>query len=561
MDLKMTPTDLTPHQYSPLPQPVRVSEQDWPEGTVPLVSICCITYNHEKFIQECLDSFLMQKTTFPVEILIHDDASTDNTANIIREYVYKYRNIIKPIFQKENQFSKGEKIGITFNYNRSKSLFIALCEGDDYWIDELKLEEQIYCLLSDVRFFGSFHETAVMRFNKITDKKYGNIDKQILTTEDTIAILAPFHTSSFVFRTDILPILSNTPRVTSGDMLLFSVVSSYGPIRKVSGVKSVYRKHDSGITSSSIVIDNYHQDRINLIRFLDEFHEFKFHEKSAQVIAYHENAICVNKAKIKKTWFKNNEKIISFFDYFLKNNQKKHCRLSNTHLYPQPTLQKLDIFYIRKAILDAIKSQRHRLQGDLLDVGCGKMPYKQLFSAPGSGVSRYIGLDFAINPIHDNQPDICWKDNRIPLEDSSVDSALCTEVLEHCPEPEAVLTEIYRVLRPGGILFFTVPFLWPLHEVPFDQYRYTPFALRRHLENACFDNIEVYAMGGWDASLAQMLGLWVRRRPMQSTQRWMLSVLTYPVYRWLIRREDTFTDAFQEQTMMTGLWGTATKQK
>ena len=70
-----------------------------------MVSICCITYNHEKYIREALDSFLMQNTDFKYEIVIHDDASTDNTANIIREYEEKYPDIIKPIYQKENQYS------------------------------------------------------------------------------------------------------------------------------------------------------------------------------------------------------------------------------------------------------------------------------------------------------------------------------------------------------------------------------------------------------------------------------------------------------------------------
>ena len=108
-----------------------------------LVSVCCITYNHEPYIRQCLEGFMMQKTTFPFEVLIHDDASTDGTAGIIKEYEVKYPNIIKPIYQKENQYSKGIKISPTFQYPRAKGKYIALCEGDDYWIDPYKLQKQV----------------------------------------------------------------------------------------------------------------------------------------------------------------------------------------------------------------------------------------------------------------------------------------------------------------------------------------------------------------------------------------------------------------------------------
>lgn len=122
----------------------------------PLVSISCITYNHVSYIRQCLDGFLMQKTDFPFEIVVHDDASTDKTAEIVREYEKKYPNIIKPIYELENQYSKpGISINdITFPYLRGK--YIALCEGDDYWIDENKLQMQVdflsKCLLNNILF-------------------------------------------------------------------------------------------------------------------------------------------------------------------------------------------------------------------------------------------------------------------------------------------------------------------------------------------------------------------------------------------------------------------------
>ena len=109
----------------------------------PKVSICCLCYNQEAYIAQTLDSMLSQKCDFPFEILIHDDASTDNSAQIIKDYAARYPDIIKPILQTENQFSGPVKnISGLFNFPRAKGTYIAMCEGDDYWCDESKLARQ-----------------------------------------------------------------------------------------------------------------------------------------------------------------------------------------------------------------------------------------------------------------------------------------------------------------------------------------------------------------------------------------------------------------------------------
>jgi SAM-dependent methyltransferase len=227
-------------------------------------------------------------------------------------------------------------------------------------------------------------------------------------------------------------------------------------------------------------------------------------------------------------------------------------------LNPCCTPDTLDNSLIRSSILCALKRYIPDMQGILLDVGCGKMPYKPLLISPQTKVTQYIGLDFDVNPIHRNTPDITWQKGKIPLVENSVDCVLCTEVFEHCPEPEVVMREIHRVLKPGGFLFFTVPFLWPLHEVPYDHYRYTPFTLERHLTNAGFSTVQLEALGGWHASLAQMLGLWARRGVGGYWKRMLFSVLLWPVV-CLLARLDKPPHEFKEGTMITGIAGVAVK--
>lgn len=106
------------------------------------VTVICLVYNMEKYIRQTLDGFVMQKVDFPLEIIVHDDASTDGSADIIREYAEKYPDIFVPILQTENQYSKGVRISPQIIYPKVRGKYIALCEGDDYWSDPNKLQMQ-----------------------------------------------------------------------------------------------------------------------------------------------------------------------------------------------------------------------------------------------------------------------------------------------------------------------------------------------------------------------------------------------------------------------------------
>lgn len=226
------------------------------------------------------------------------------------------------------------------------------------------------------------------------------------------------------------------------------------------------------------------------------------------------------------------------------------------YLCPRCTPANLDRFVIRSAILQALGETLPRFSGKLLDVGCGHGPYRTLLSEPPSRIDAYIGLDLKSDTYRTR--DVEWDGFVMPFANGSVDSAIATEVLEHLARPEVLLAEIWRVLRPNGVFFFTTPFIWPLHDVPHDEYRFTPYALERYLRNCGFDQIQLRALGGWDASLAQMLGLWVRRRPMSRIGRFLLSRALLPVVRILLRL-DLLPAKFQSSTMITGICGIAMK--
>lgn len=249
--------DGAPATSQRLAHPVLLKDQEWPETAVPVVSICCITYQHAAFIRECLDGFLMQETTFPVEILIHDDASTDGTAEVIRDYESRHPKLIKPIYQKENQYSKKIKPNITFNFPRAKGTYIAICEGDDYWTDPHKLSKQ-------VKFLDEHREYSMCwtRFNIQEDKKRTlSIDKNgkyfsksgvgCDFTFETFAEGWHIGMQTIVFRSDYLLKSNILKNENFRDVFLISELLSRGKGYCINEVMAVYRIHDGGIYSGA----------------------------------------------------------------------------------------------------------------------------------------------------------------------------------------------------------------------------------------------------------------------------------------------------------------------
>ncbi len=225
--------------------------------------------------------------------------------------------------------------------------------------------------------------------------------------------------------------------------------------------------------------------------------------------------------------------------------------------YLEPTLndRALSVYPVRTAILGAVRECLPDFSGELLDVGCGIMPYRELIREANPAVTSYTGLDLAASEVHDTSiADLHWDGQRIPLPDDAVDTVIATEFLEHSFEPVAVLAEIGRVLRPGGLFFFTVPFVWPLHEVPNDFARYTPFGLERLLGDAGFDSPRIRSLGGWHAAMAQMRSnLGAARIDPKLARRLARAVIPR------LLKADTADHDFGHHCMVSGLYGTARK--
>lgn len=214
----------------------------------PLVSILCLTYNHAGFISQAIEGFLMQKTNFVFEVLIHDDASTDGTSDIIREYEKKYPEIIKPIYQTENQFSKGVKISLTYQYPRAKGKYIAFCEGDDYWTDQYKLQKQVDFLENNPDFSMCFSDVNIISNNSNNYSTREIISRRnVFTISDLLKYGNFMHTATVVFRNNfdkMMPINSIT-----GDYFLHLHNASFGKIKFIDEVMVTYRVHEGGFFS------------------------------------------------------------------------------------------------------------------------------------------------------------------------------------------------------------------------------------------------------------------------------------------------------------------------
>lgn len=305
-------------------------EMDTNDKSKIIVSVVCATFNHENYIKACLDGFLIQQTNFKFEILIHDDASTDATASIIKTYEEKHPNLIKPIYQTENQYSKGVHITNTFIYPIAKGKYIAMCEGDDYWTDPLKLQKQVD-FLEENEDYGLVC-TNLVNYKQKTNQFYDStiVPFDTYGYEDVMNWRNQVWTLTVCYRKGLL---RNIPELDAskyfyGDRVLFFHLSLQSKVKFINEKTAVYRVLEESAS-----------------HFRSKFKSIEFAYKVANTSLYFLNKFPVNKELHVYLKFKN---MLAIFKYAIATKNHKLFKTIELELPKGITLknQLIRILYI-----------------------------------------------------------------------------------------------------------------------------------------------------------------------------------------------------------------------
>ena len=304
--------------------------RDW-IGQDVVVSICCAAYNHELYIEEAINSFLNQKTEYPFEIIVNDDASTDATKKILLEYKRKYPNIIRLILHEKNQFSLGKR-PLPFIIERSNGRYLAICEGDDYWLDTNKLQYQVALMKKFPEVDISFHPSRIVKGtelqNLITGKRGSS--NQVIPLSRVITgggVFCP--TQSIIVTKDVI---DNLPelffRAPIGDYFLQVLASIRGGALYINKVMSAYRVDIAVSWTSNIWSEGNNKNKFftKMIASLNELRDHLPPDSRSYVqdyidMMYYNRGISYLKQK-------NTERFrIEFMEYF-KDRKKRKGRIS-----------------------------------------------------------------------------------------------------------------------------------------------------------------------------------------------------------------------------------------
>ena len=266
------------------------------------VTVLCTAYNHEKYIRQCLEGFVMQRTKFAFEVLVNDDCSTDHTADIIREYETTYPSIIRAFYQKENLYSQKIPIVGSVLLPNARGQYVAICEGDDYWSDPYKLQKQLDAMERHPE--CSFCTHRVSLINESGEPTGGHIptaviQNNVLSPEQVLQEMAKdysFHTSSFFLRADLFKAywkaeLDFRKKSDVGDGPMIFYFANLGGMYHFSEAMSCYRVGSIGSWGERTVGEKrklHHQCMIASIESFDEYSNYRFTDILRDYIFRHE---------------------------------------------------------------------------------------------------------------------------------------------------------------------------------------------------------------------------------------------------------------------------------
>lgn len=256
------------------------------------VSVYCLAYNHEKYIKKTLDGFVNQTTNFTYEVIVHDDCSTDNTASIIKAYAIRYPDIIKPIFQKENKYSKNENITKKYIIPNLSGRYIAICEGDDYWSDNLKLQYQYNALQENKKCSFSTHKTQCVNVDgdfigrsfPPVKLEQGRISGRTYIENELVEHPWLFQTSSYFIRREVFEECINTMTdvFPVGDLPLVLLASHRGDCFFIDKYMSCYRVDAGGLMAklrdNTEYATQFYDEMIVGLKEYDEYTANAYHE-------------------------------------------------------------------------------------------------------------------------------------------------------------------------------------------------------------------------------------------------------------------------------------------
>lgn len=221
-----------------------------------MVSVEMITYKHGAYIAQAIEGVLMQETTFNYELIVSDDCSPDNTEIMVNNLISSHSkgHLIKYFRHKKNI---GMNANADFAIKQCTGKYIALCEGDDYWTDPLKLQKQVDFLESNPSYVMACHSINELKNDVLHKADWRcNKNRAKYKLEDYLYELF-FHTSSVVYRNVTLPSYVNSTKILNGDYAVFSFILTKGKLYYFNEVMSVYRKHDGGVTNSDLHKKNH----------------------------------------------------------------------------------------------------------------------------------------------------------------------------------------------------------------------------------------------------------------------------------------------------------------